>query len=277
MTAGAMRGRGPATARSRRLRPAFAWATLRRSEVGELNVKPRICLLLSLIAPAALGAATPCQDLESVDERMSCLQEQYCADAETDAERAQCYEDIVRRLLTPATVEAQPPAPPANAAPTGEKVAPKTEQATVQETEPPAPAATPAPAGEKAAASKSEQATVQSEDVPVDAFGRRPEPVYSVEEPKRISAKISSVVEQRDGRLLVGLDNGQVWEENEVPTRMRKIKLGSSVEISKVTFGYILRFKRWGSTRVTRIPCNSAHATQIELSKCQRAGYADGS
>ena len=108
---------------------------------------------------------------------------------------------------------------------------------------------------------------------PEDAFGRRPEPVYQGDEPKRMGANITSVVQQRNGRLLIGLNNGQVWEENEASNRARRIKLGSTAELSKITFGYVMRFEQGGSMRVRRLACDSSHAEQNVINKCKRAGY----
>ncbi|MEJ2133392.1 MAG: hypothetical protein P8Y95_17600, partial [Gammaproteobacteria bacterium] len=68
----------------------------------------RIRLLPVLIGLPVIAAAAPCEDLANVEERLSCLEAQHCAGARTDAERVQCYEDIVRRLLTGASPEVEP-------------------------------------------------------------------------------------------------------------------------------------------------------------------------
>ena len=229
----------------------------------------RICLFIALIGSPAMAAAAACEDLEDVDARLSCLEEQYCSDTKSDAERAQCYEDIMRGLLTDSFSQGRP------------REESPADSTTV------APAVAPAPVPDEAvseadvAGSGSDQAVTvveetaipTKESAPEDAFGRRPEPVYQGDEPKRMGANITSVVQQRNGRLLIGLDNGQVWEENEASNRARRIKLGSTAELSKITFGYVMRFEQGGSMRVRRLACDSSHAEQNVINKCKRAGY----
>lgn len=233
----------------------------------------RICLFIALIGSPAMAAAAACEDLEDVDARLSCLEEQYCSDTKSDAERVQCYEDIMRGLLTgsfsrgrpqgetaaePSTVAPPPVSAPDEAATESHQAVSKSDEAV-----PADPSVTVV-----------EETTIQTEKgAPEDAFGRRPEPVYQGKEPKRIGANVTSVVEQRNGRLLVALDNGQIWEENEASTKRRMIKIGSTAEVSKITFGYMMRFERGGSMRVRRLACDSTHAKRDVLSKCKRAGY----
>jgi hypothetical protein len=226
----------------------------------------RIYLLVALVGSPVMAAAAACEDLEDVDERLGCLKGRYCADTRSDAERAKCYEDIVRGLLTGA-------APPDEAPSDSTIVAPAAAPAPVLE-EAVSEADVVVPKADQAVTVVEETTIPTEESAPEDAFGRRPEPVYQGDEPKRIGATITSVVEQRDGRLLIALDNGQVWEENEASTKVRRIRIGSGAEVSKILFGYIMRFEKGGSTRVRRLACGSAHAKRGELSKCKRAGYA---
>ena len=82
------------------LRRGVTWAKFAHSGIWRLNMIARIYLLLALVGSPAMATAASCEDLEDVDERLGCLEGRYCADAKSDAERAQCYEDIVRGLLT---------------------------------------------------------------------------------------------------------------------------------------------------------------------------------
>lgn len=206
----------------------------------------RIWLLPVLIGLPVVAAAAPCEDLANVEERLSCLEAQHCADAKTDSERAKCYEDIVRGLLTGTSPAPERVEPPAQA------------EDEVEE-----------------AVTDLEETKVESGTAPEDAFGRQPEPVYQGEEPKEIGATITHLVEQRDGRLLIGLANGQVWEENEASPQQRVIKIGSTAEISKVLFGYMMRFEGARSSRVKRLPCDSGRANEDVIRKCRLAGYGD--
>jgi hypothetical protein len=220
----------------------------------------RICLAIALFGAPLIVAGATCDGIEDIEERLSCLEEQYCADSASADDRAVCYEAIVRKLLTD-TAETRSPEVP--------------ESTTVA----PAPAPEPADSGTEHAVTEAGRATavedsaIQARSSPSeDVFGRKPE--LPSPEPDRIVANVATVVEEHDGRLLVALDNGQVWEENEPPGRPRRIKIGSEVGVSKIMFGYVMRFENGNTVRVSRLECDSRHAEDAVRSKCRRAGYA---
>jgi len=222
------------------------------------------CLLIGLSALSATAEAGRC-DAGSADDRVDCLKARICPDAEGDAELANCYRAVAIELAggRPAAeaapgkspVAASPVAPPTNV------YAPArlpTEAAPAPPAKPPAVVAPVAPAPSSAPAAQT-AATAQpaAEPAPAaDDFGLPAETVKAKKkkEPKSTSGVIVMLERQTSGSFLIGLDNGQLWEENE-PTRV-VLEEGQSVKITRGLMGsYKLIPDRGRSTGVHRLRC----------------------
>ena len=133
-----------------------------------------------------------------------------CADIETDAERLACYDGAVGRL--------------------------------------------------KAAEESGELATVSREEVETvrkESFGFSIPSLPSLALPKlgssekadldRIEAGIKSIQRSRDNRLLVTLDNGQVWRQiDDKPVRYRKKSPPETAEIKTAALGsFRMKTRQW--------------------------------
>jgi hypothetical protein len=78
-------------------------------------------------------------------------------------------------------------------------------------------------------------------------------------EPRSTSGVIVMLERQPNGSFLIGLDNGQLWEENE-PTRV-VLEEGQTVKIARGFMGsYKLVPERGRSTGVHRLRCTGEEA-----------------
>lgn len=106
-----------------------------------------------------------------------------------------------------------------------------------------APAAPPAAGAPPAAAAASDFGTRNG---PLDA--RR----YA-REPKQVTAAVSGVEQRQSGLLVITLDNGQTWIQNQAAEYF-PLKVGDTVEIRSAALGsYLLFAPSKRATRVTRI------------------------
>jgi hypothetical protein len=167
----------------------------------------------------ALGAVYPVE-AASLAEQL-----RLCASEADSARRLNCYDRIAAGLPGPATAGAAP-APPAPAAP------------------PPTPPASPAPA--PAAPASSNPAEFGVSNGPLAAKRQ-------TKSLKNISAVVTNVATRARGELVVTLDNGQVWQQNEAVDYF-PLHVGDTVEISSGALGsYVLSAPSKRYTKVTRI------------------------
>ena len=79
--------------------------------------------------------------------------------------------------------------------------------------------------------------------------GKAPEP----EGPKAITAAVTSLDRQRDGKFVVTLDNAQVWSQSEINSQA-DVAVGDTVTVRRGVLGsYLLVTKAGIGTRVRRV------------------------
>jgi len=182
---------------------------------------PRAAMLAVIcLTPFARAATGPAHD---------------CARIEGDTARLACYDQAFGR---PAPAE---PAPaPAAAAPA--VVAPA---AATSDARAPAPTTASAPAPAAA---------------PTDEFGfkrgelerKQAEVEKPPEEPESVSGRVATI-ESRRGKFEATLDNGQVWAQTELDTRVT-LRAGDEVTVRRAVFGsYLLTGPQGVATRVKRV------------------------
>ena len=87
-------------------------------------------------------------------------------------------------------------------------------------------------------------------------FGARNGPLDArryAREPKQVTAAVSGVEQRRSGLLVITLDNGQTWIQNQAAEYF-PLKVGDTVQIRSAALGsYMLFAPSKRATRVTRI------------------------
>jgi len=125
----------------------------------------------------------------------------------------------------------------------------------------PAPTPTPTPATVAVAAAAATPASAPAKPAvaPTEDFGFKPAEVerkkevveVKPEEPNSISARVTAV-ETRQDKFIATLDNGQVWSQIELDTRVR-LAAGDTVTLRRAIFGsYLLIGPQGVATRVKR-------------------------
>lgn len=177
-------------------------------------------IMLTALGNAALGVELP-------DELLRCATEK------DDARRLACYDTEIGRLRAPS---AAAPVPAPSASVSGSAVA-----TTV---------APPGPAKADAGAAPAKPAVAAEDD-----FGRRGELRKEDErvEPSEVTGSVAAVSRGPDGRLVVTLENGQVWREIS-PNASVRLQTGDTVRIERGSLGsFLLVAPNKRSTKVTRI------------------------
>jgi hypothetical protein len=188
--------------------------------------------LLALALILAPGAAFPAE-ATSLAEQL-----RLCASEADSARRLNCYDRIAAGLQGPATAAAAP-APPAPAAPPPTAPASPASPASAPSTPTPP---TPAPAAD----ASSNPAEFGVSNGPLAAKRQ-------TKSLKNISAVVTNVATRPRGELVVTLDNGQVWQQNEAVDYF-PLHVGDAVEISSGALGsYVLSAPSRRYTKVTRI------------------------
>ena len=166
-----------------------------------------------------------------------------CASEADSARRLNCYDRIAAGLPGPATAGAAPaqPAPAQHAAATP----PPTTSASPAAA-PSAPAAPTPPAPAPPAPVSSNPAEFGVSNGPLAAKRQ-------AKSLKDISAVVTNVATRARGELVVTLDNGQVWQQNQAVDYF-PLHVGDTVEISSGALGsYVLSAPSRRYTKVTRI------------------------
>lgn len=155
-----------------------------------------------------------------------------CAAEPNDMQRLACYDRAVSsRLKTQAAAGAATAAATAAAAPASATTT--------------ASAAAPAPSASQAGSGVSEFGVRNG---PLDP-GRNAPPAG----PRDISAAVSGIGQRASGVLVISLDNGQTWVQNQ-PSGYFPLKVGDTVQIRAAALGsYMLLAPSKRVTRVTRI------------------------
>jgi hypothetical protein len=79
------------------------------------------------------------------------------------------------------------------------------------------------------------------------------DPATASTAPQRITARVSQVERQRDGRFVVTLDNAQVWQQSETMSRAR-VAVDDEVTIREASLGsFLLLTANEVATRVRRV------------------------
>jgi hypothetical protein len=198
------------------------------------------------LAPAALGLAL----VAVADAAPADLSDRLraCASETEDSRRLSCYDEIAKALPRSGSKSnaalAAPPVGATGSAPP----ALVTSAVTAAPVTPPAPAATTAPAA---------PASITSQNAAASQFGVSNGPLQakqSQHKPKLMTASVESVSSRALGQLVVTLDNGQVWVQNEALSYF-PLKPGDRVEINVGAMG---SYTMWvpstrRASRVTRI------------------------
>jgi hypothetical protein len=172
-----------------------------------------------VIACCALAAGvTPAARADSLQQQVRA-----CSAETDDARRLSCYDRAAAQLNKPATPAASPAAATAN---TGKS---------------PASAAAAAPAAASSATAE---------------FGVSEGPLAAkrqVSGIKEITAVVTSVSVRPRGELLMTLDNGQVWQQNQA-VEYFPLNVGDTVKIKSAALGsYLLQTPAKRTTKVTRV------------------------
>lgn len=186
--------------------------------------------LAGLVLVARSATADP-----SLDRVRGCMPQQ------NDAARLACYDKELGRTRAPAAATAPVAAPTAapSRAITAAAAATVPAAATVAASAPTA-AAAPSTASAGHTASAASAAAAKSAD-----FGMTPELLHKQQAqagikpppppPESLSAKVAKIGTYGSGLLLVTLDNGQVWEQQE--SGDAQLAVGDAVRISRGMFG----------------------------------------
>ena len=160
-----------------------------------------------------------------------------CQQLEDAAQRLQCFDALAERVLgveEAAAVAVAPAATAAAAAPTASAVE---QPAASIESEPVVPAA----AAVVAAEAQPEPSVNTAAE---ESFGRREEP----EKPESIQTVIDKTDKTAYGKLVLYLDNGQVWQQ--LDSLRTTFKAGDEIIISSAVSGSFLLRKTTGGTRI---------------------------
>ena len=81
----------------------------------------------------------------------------------------------------------------------------------------------------------------------------KPQPPVQEAEPASITAAVTELRKQATGEFLAVLDNGQMWAQREINTRVR-LRIGERVTIRRGSLGsYLLENSSGLATRVRRV------------------------
>ena len=181
-------------------------------------------LPLALAALASLGPAVAADELSSADLQIC----QQLADA---AERLQCFDALAERVLG---VDDHMPDSQTAAAPIPAVPAASAAVAVAEEPVPVIESEAVGTAGRSAAI----------EDQAEESFGRREEP----EKPEAIQTVIEKTDKTAYGKLILYLDNGQIWQQ--LDSLRTTFKAGDEIIISSAVSGSFLLRKTTGGTRI---------------------------
>ena len=177
----------------------------------------KAALACTLLLPVALFAADA--QVESARQ---------CAQQKDSLQRLVCYDRIFQAAEAKPSVAAAAPAP-AKAA---------------------SAAAAPAAAAPVVAAS----ATAAAAPAMGDETLKKPQKEKAASEPKRLEAKVTSARQTRPELFRLSLDNGQVWQQQDVSSLFH-VEVGDTVRIEKGSMGSYRMARADGSgwVRVTRV------------------------
>lgn len=182
-----------------------------------------------------------------------------CMPQQNDAARLACYDKELGRTATPAVTTTTPTAPlAATAAPA--VAAPPAAIAPPAAAAPPATTALPAATASPAVTAPPTAAAAATPSKSAD-FGMTPELLHKqqaqagikpVPPPQSMSAQVAKIGTYGNGLLLVTLDNGQVWSQQD--SGDAQLAVGDAVKISRGMFGALyLDAPSHRRTRVKRI------------------------
>lgn len=174
----------------------------------------------------------------SAEDRLACLTRTHCPVVTSEAERSQCYRRIVLTLLNAEPASDQPLA------------------ASVSTVAPSTPAAT-------ASVMPDSSDLLSAKVDPVDEFGYEKQEVQKRQEAvDEISSRIVFLDTLARGNYLIGLENGQLWQQ--IAKSRTRLKQGETVRIVRGSLGsFRLIPERSTSTNVNRVICHGDQVSSL--------------